>query len=131
MEETMDGMDGSVTNRMNQVGVIIVGVVSVYMQYMVYNCVYYCDTCYTNALYQVGVMSYPIRIDQIWTFNLSYHICHMSYADWSFYYLTYNVFSFYALSYSMTYDILHDTSQMREALIDTLLVYVCMYVSQQ
>jgi hypothetical protein len=101
MEETMDGMDGSVTNRMNQVGVIIVGVVSVYMQ------------------------------DQIWTFNLSYHICHMSYADWSFYYLTYNVFSFYALSYSMTYDILHDTSQMREALIDTLLVYVCMYVSQQ
>jgi hypothetical protein len=27
-------------------GVEKIGVVSVYMVYMVYNCVYYCDTCY-------------------------------------------------------------------------------------
>jgi hypothetical protein len=42
---------------------------------------------------------YLYYLDQIWTFNLVY-----IYADWSFCYLTYNVFSFYGLSYSMTYD---------------------------
>jgi hypothetical protein len=39
----------------------------------------------------------PYAMDQIWTFNLVY-----IYADWSFCYLTYNVFFFYGLSYSMT-----------------------------
>jgi hypothetical protein len=40
-------------------------VVSLYMVYMVYNCVYYCDTCY-EIKYQVGVichMSYVIVIE--------------------------------------------------------------------
>jgi hypothetical protein len=44
-------------------------------------------------------------MEQIWTFNLVY-----TYADWSFC-STYNVFPFYGLSYSMTYDM----TPLREA----------------
>jgi hypothetical protein len=56
--------------------------------------------CHVIELDKMRLFIYiPYAKDQIWTFNLVY-----SYPDWSFCYLTYNVFSFYGLSYSMTYD---------------------------
>jgi hypothetical protein len=51
--------------------------------------------CHVIELDKMRLFIYiPICMDQIWTFNLVY-----IYADWSFCYLTYNVFSFYGLSY--------------------------------
>jgi hypothetical protein len=40
---------------------VYIGVVSVYMQYMVYNCVYYCDTylcCFDSS--RMGSSRYPL-----------------------------------------------------------------------
>jgi hypothetical protein len=54
--------------------------------------------CHVIELHKMLLFIYiPYAKEQIWTFNLFY-----IYADWSFCYLTYNVFSFYGLSYSDT-----------------------------
>jgi hypothetical protein len=53
--------------------------------------------CHVIELHKICLFIYiPYAKDQIWTFNLVY-----IHADWSFCYLTYNVFSFYGLSYSI------------------------------
>jgi hypothetical protein len=50
----------------------VYAVVSVYMQYMVYNCVYYCDTCYSIIIVQYNYVYYCMCIYMLHTIYDTY-----------------------------------------------------------
>jgi hypothetical protein len=61
-EEGLQDVKPPMLGDLEQVGgighVIIIGVASVYIQY---NCVYYCDTCYTNQRLYYCIIRTPLR----------------------------------------------------------------------